>query len=76
MSRSSDRKLINDLIDELTKTPGWRVEPKTKGRKHTTIYPPNGYRQFTLPSTPSDHRWKPNARAELRRAGWKGTLLD
>lgn len=77
---ASDKDLIKALIQELTdrkhQESGWRVKPQQKGVKHTTIYPPNGYRQFTVPTSPSDHRWKGNARAQLRRAGWKGTLLD
>jgi hypothetical protein len=80
MSKASDKKLIDALIKELTdevhRQSGWRVEPVSKSRKHATVYPPDGQRQFTLPTTPSDHRWKPNLRAELRRAGWKGKILD
>jgi predicted RNA binding protein YcfA (HicA-like mRNA interferase family) len=47
---------------------GWRVDYHRKG--HAIAYPPDrSKRPVTIPGTPSDHRWKKNLIAELRRAG-------
>lgn len=39
------------------------------GNKHVKVYPADGSRMITIPSTPSDHRTFANKRAQLRRAG-------
>lgn len=39
------------------------------GNNHIKIYPANGGRMITIPSTPSDHRTFQNKRSALRRAG-------
>jgi hypothetical protein len=46
---------------------GWRVD---YGRRHAMAYPPDrSKRAIPIPNSPSDHRWRKNLIAMLRRAG-------
>ena len=63
------KKEIRELIRELEHQ-GWRVTQAGSG--HFLAWPPDTeVRPVTIPSTPSDHRWKLNTMTALRRAGFK-----
>lgn len=63
----SARKEVDDLLRRVSALPGWRVERTSMG---FAIFPPDkAHQRITLHTTPSDHRWKANATAALRRAG-------
>jgi len=74
---SSEQKVIKSLEKELASLPGWRVSLQAEGGKHTKVYPPDNGPIIMIPCSPGDRaRWKKNLRAQLRRAGWSGTILD
>lgn len=56
---------VRALIGEL-RAAGWMTDHRGI---HVKVLDPKGRIVTTLPSTPSDHRSLPNARAKLRRAG-------
>jgi hypothetical protein len=46
---------------------GWRIDYQ---RTHAMAYPPDRTkRAIPIPNSPSDHRWRKNLIAMLRRAG-------
>lgn len=65
---ASTQKELRQIIREAERQ-GWRVEQ----RKHWMFYAPDGKNIVTAPSTPSDHRWKQNLIAHLRRYGFRWT---
>jgi hypothetical protein len=71
---SADGALIRKLIAEIEAMPEWRV--RRASGNHTTIFPPDKGKIISVSSTPSEYRWRRNLRAQLRQAGWTGTLLD
>jgi hypothetical protein len=74
---ATEKRQIKELLDEIESLSGWRVR-RADGRRspHSTIYPPDGQMIITIPTSPSDYRWRKNLRSQLRQAGWTGTLLD
>ncbi len=63
----SVRKEIHDIVAQL-ESQGWFVDRTTKGK--WLAWPPDGVtRAIPIHLTPSDHRWKKNLVAQLRRAG-------
>lgn len=73
MSKSSDVKKIDDLLREIDALAGWRTG-RTRNN-HYILYPPDGQSLIHFPSTPSDHRWMKNLRAEIRKAGYDPKTL-
>ena len=60
-------KDVTKLIRQIRDWPGWRVEEATRGY---VVYPPDKTkRPIAIHKTPSDHRWRANTIADLRRAG-------
>lgn len=63
---SEEKRRIRELLIEIENLTGWRVD---RSGRHHTIFPPDGQKIICVPCTPSDHRWRMNLRAEIRRAG-------
>lgn len=62
-------KEVRELVKELREQ-GWHVD---ESGRHIRAYPPDKSRPMvTLSKTPSDHRWKANTLAQLRRSGFRG----
>lgn len=60
-------KEVTKLIRQVQSWPGWRVEDRARGY---AVFPPDmSERPITIHKTPSDHRWRANTIANLRRAG-------
>lgn len=60
-------KEVRELVQALREQ-GWRVEQLKGG--HLMAYSPDGVTKFTLPSTPSDRRWRQNAISWARKGGF------
>lgn len=63
MSRFSSSKEIHQLIRQLVHE-GWSF---VGGAKHGRLYPPQGSRFLSVPSTPGDRRAFLNFRQDVRR---------
>jgi len=57
----------NSLVDEAVRQ-GWRCELRKSG--HWRCFAPDGIGQLTIAGTPSDHHWKANSIARMRRHGF------
>jgi len=66
MSNPAAQRAIADMIKEVRKLKGWRVEEG--GRMQWKVFPPSGAPIFAS-KTPTDTRAVKNIRAQLRRAG-------
>jgi hypothetical protein len=60
-------KEVGELVREAAQQ-GWRCELRKSG--HWLMFPPNGMPPVAVAGTPSDHRWKANTIAKMRRAGF------
>lgn len=56
---------VRSLLREVTRR-GATIQPTANGHYRVRL---NGRTIATVPGTPSDHRWRRNARAQLRRGG-------
>ncbi len=60
-------KEVEKLIRQVRQWNGWRVKESANGY---VIYPPDKTQApVSVHKTPSDHRWRANVIARLRRAG-------
>lgn len=63
------KKEVREIVQEAQRQ-GWRVEIAKSG--HIKLFPPDRTQTMvTIAGTPSDHRWRENALAELRRRGFR-----
>lgn len=60
-------KEVRELVAEAERQ-GWRCELRKSG--HWMLFPPNGMGPVVMAGTPSDHHWKRNTIAKMRRAGF------
>ncbi len=60
-------KEVRKLVAQLERQ-GWRVE--LRGSGHYLAFSPDGKTIVLFASTPSDHRWRKNTIARLRRGGF------
>ena len=60
-------KDVRELVSEAEKQ-GWRGDLRRSG--HWLLFPPNGAPPVSVAGTPSDHRWKANTIAKMRRQGF------
>jgi hypothetical protein len=63
---SNAAREARELVAEATRQ-GWRV--KDSGA-HYRLYSPYGVTIVAVAKTPSDHRWRDNSLAKLRRGGF------
>lgn len=54
---------VRDFLDECVAR-GWKVDG---ARRHWRLIPPSGKGAVFMSRTPSDHRWRQNAAALIRR---------
>lgn len=60
-------KEVREVVEEAG-LQGWRVEVQSNG--HVRLFAPNGVGMVWVAGTPSDHRWKANTIAKMRRHGF------
>lgn len=61
-------KEVRELVAEAERQ-GWRCELRKNG--HWMMFPPDVTKPpVSVAGTPSDHRWKANTIAKMRRAGF------
>jgi hypothetical protein len=60
-------KEVRELVAEAARQ-GWRCEQRKSG--HWLMFPPTRMPPVAVASTPSDHRWRANTIAKMRRAGF------
>lgn len=63
---SNAAKEVRELVREAERQ-GWRVDATGA---HYRLYSPDGVTIVTLAKTPSDHRWRENTIAKLRKGGF------
>ncbi|HEV8656936.1 MAG TPA: hypothetical protein VGR85_15630 [Candidatus Limnocylindria bacterium] len=61
-------KEVRELVQEAGRQ-GWRCELRKGG--HWLCFAPDGVGRVSIASTPSDHRWRANTIAKMRRHGFR-----
>lgn len=62
------KKEVKDLLKQVEQQ-GWRIDDRGD---RAVCFSPDGVTIVTIHYTPSDHRWKKNAAAQLRKGGFEG----